>query len=205
MNEETAEPTHASGLMTYPGQSAWLKALWRSPIFLWRLGLKFTLPPQIMLLTTRGRKSGLPRRTMLEFTYMNGRVYVTSAWGRRSQWYQNILADPRVTVQTGRYGLIYGTAQRVTTDEELSRLYWQFRQSPVWDEYLAAYELGDRVDEFLTSKGRLIILHVEPGPVNSPPPQPADLAWVWLPLFALFAGYWLYLRMHDHPNDKSNL
>lgn len=194
MNTQT-QPIREQGLMIYPGDTSWRKALWRAPITIWRLGLSFMLPREFLLLTTRGRQSGLPRRAMLEYSYMDGRIYLSSGWGSKAQWYQNIIADPRVTVQTRDHGLISGTAERVLEDAKLEPLYWKLRHSPVWPEYLQAWGIGDRVDEILANKDRLIILRIEPGRVDAPPPQPADLAWVWFPVGALFVGYWVYSRL----------
>jgi deazaflavin-dependent oxidoreductase (nitroreductase family) len=50
------------------------------------------------VLTTTGRRSGLPRRTPLNYAIVGGCVYVLSGFGTRADWYRNLLADPRVTV-----------------------------------------------------------------------------------------------------------
>jgi deazaflavin-dependent oxidoreductase (nitroreductase family) len=55
-----------------------------------------------LLLTTTGRKSGLPRTTPLNFITMDGAYVVAAAWGTHADWYQNLLADPDVTVQVGK-------------------------------------------------------------------------------------------------------
>jgi len=53
----------------------------------------------VLLLTTTGRKSGLPRSTPLQYEELNGMIYVASARGQQSDWFRNILADPNVHVQ----------------------------------------------------------------------------------------------------------
>jgi deazaflavin-dependent oxidoreductase (nitroreductase family) len=53
----------------------------------------------VLLLTTTGRKSGLPRQTPLQFEEAGGFIYVSSARGSAADWYRNILADPRVQVR----------------------------------------------------------------------------------------------------------
>ncbi|NMB54041.1 MAG: nitroreductase family deazaflavin-dependent oxidoreductase [Leptolinea sp.] len=52
-----------------------------------------------LLLTTTGRKSGLPRITPVQYEEVDGLIYVGSARGQKSDWFKNILADPRVHVQ----------------------------------------------------------------------------------------------------------
>lgn len=56
----------------------------------------------VLKLTTTGRKSGLPRTTCVSFMPEGDHYIVFSGFGVHSNWYQNILANPRVTVQVGR-------------------------------------------------------------------------------------------------------
>jgi len=53
----------------------------------------------VLLLTTTGRKSGLPRETPLQFEEVDGDIYVASARGREADWFKNIRAHPHVSVQ----------------------------------------------------------------------------------------------------------
>lgn len=57
--------------------------------------------PKYLYLTTTGRLSGRPRRIEIWFTRHEGRYYVIAEHGRRSQWVQNLLADPRVRARVG--------------------------------------------------------------------------------------------------------
>lgn len=56
----------------------------------------------VLLLTTTGRKSGLPRVTPLQFEQVDGDIYVASARGPAADWYRNLQADPNVQVQLGK-------------------------------------------------------------------------------------------------------
>lgn len=53
----------------------------------------------VLLLTTLGRKSGLPRVTPLQYEEVNGCYYIASARGANADWYKNILANPSVHVR----------------------------------------------------------------------------------------------------------
>lgn len=53
----------------------------------------------VMLLTTTGRKSGLPRQTPLQYEKVNDDYYIASARGSDADWFKNIVADPKVHVQ----------------------------------------------------------------------------------------------------------
>jgi deazaflavin-dependent oxidoreductase (nitroreductase family) len=56
-----------------------------------------------LLITTRGRRSGLLRRTALFYGKDGERYIVASNGGKPTHpaWYLNLLADPRVEVQDG--------------------------------------------------------------------------------------------------------
>ncbi|MFI6925316.1 nitroreductase family deazaflavin-dependent oxidoreductase [Nonomuraea spiralis] len=78
------------------------RRLWRLPILLYRLGLGPLLGSRVMLLTHTGRVSGLPRRAVIEVVRHDGHGYVAaSGFGPKADWYRNVMATPRVTVQVG--------------------------------------------------------------------------------------------------------
>jgi deazaflavin-dependent oxidoreductase (nitroreductase family) len=56
----------------------------------------------VLLLTTTGRKSGLPRVTPLQFEEVDGDYYIASARGQDADWFKNIQANPNVHVQIQR-------------------------------------------------------------------------------------------------------
>jgi len=60
-------------------------------------------PPaeMVLLLTTRGRRSGLERVTPLQYEDIDGVYFVGSARGLRADWFRNLTADPHVKVQIG--------------------------------------------------------------------------------------------------------
>jgi deazaflavin-dependent oxidoreductase (nitroreductase family) len=71
----------------------------RPPQIAYRLGLGRLIGRLVLLLTTTGRKSGLPRVTPLQYERVDGLIYVMSARGTKADWFRNILADPRVEVR----------------------------------------------------------------------------------------------------------
>jgi deazaflavin-dependent oxidoreductase (nitroreductase family) len=54
----------------------------------------------LLLLTTTGRKSGLPRQTPLQYELIDGDYYVGSARGEQADWLRNLQVNPRVQVET---------------------------------------------------------------------------------------------------------
>lgn len=85
-----------------PGIRKLFKLLSKPPRIAYALGLGPWLGRLVLLLTTRGRKTGLFRVTPLQYEQIEGRYYVASAFGDRADWYRNILVDPDVRVRVGR-------------------------------------------------------------------------------------------------------
>ena len=78
--------------------------LYRAPVGLYRLRLGWLLGHRFLLLTHTGRKTGLPRQTVLEVMRHDSTTdtYVVAAgFGKRSNWYRNILASTNVTIEVG--------------------------------------------------------------------------------------------------------
>ena len=170
--------------MAYP-DSEFQKALFKWPVHLWRLGLAPLLGKLMMLITHTGRKSGLPRRTMTECYRINGGYYAPCAFGERAQWYMNISADPRVTIQTAE-GVQSSIAVRVTDDDEILAIMdaIQERSGAIYEMYLDLLELRDDPEEILAHKDRIYWFRFDPTEETTPPPLEADLAWV-LPVAGL--------------------
>ena len=75
----------------------------------------------LMILRTRGRKSGEMRDAPLGYTIVGEYVYGIAGFGRKTHWYQNVLADPHVEV--GLPGRSFsGVAEEVTDQEERTRI-----------------------------------------------------------------------------------
>ena len=91
--------------MKFPSPPRGLKALpWRMPIWIYRLGFGFIIGKHGLLLTHKGRKSRKDRQNVLEIIHSSpnaGKYYVVSGFGTLSDWYQNIINDPAVTIQIG--------------------------------------------------------------------------------------------------------
>jgi deazaflavin-dependent oxidoreductase (nitroreductase family) len=82
------------------GWKAWF---WRAPIWLYRWHLGWLLGKRFLLLTHTGRKSGLPRYAVLEIIKHDAKTFfVSSGFGEKAQWYQNILQTPEVRLEAGR-------------------------------------------------------------------------------------------------------
>ena len=75
----------------------------------------------LMILRTRGRKSGEMRDAPLGYTIVGDSVYCIAGFGRRTHWFQNVLVDPHVEViLPGRS--FSGVAEEVTEAGERLRV-----------------------------------------------------------------------------------
>ncbi len=81
-------------------------SLWKiikyPPQFFYAIGLGPIYGRVVLLLTTTGRKSGLPRVTPLQYEEINGCIYIGSARGTKADWYRNIVANPKVNIRVRR-------------------------------------------------------------------------------------------------------
>jgi deazaflavin-dependent oxidoreductase (nitroreductase family) len=89
-----------------------------------RFGSQFTGGAPVMLLTTRGRKSGKPRTSPLLYMRDGERIITVASKGgapNHPAWYLNLKDSPEVTVQIGNTQ----TAMRATTaTPEQKAKYW---------------------------------------------------------------------------------
>lgn len=163
----------------YP-RSEWSRQAFRLPFLLWRLGMGPLFGRVILILTTTGRRSGLPRRAALEYHKMGGKKYAVSAFGTRSEWYRNILADPYVSIQSAD-GSERAVARRVSDDKELLSVFQVFmrRDPPITRWYLRSLGIQPDGESILANKDRIHLLRFDPTGEAAPPGLDVDLAWLW--------------------------
>lgn len=179
-----ATPTHkADSGIPYPNIPA--RKLLRLPIWLYRTGLGGLLNRfHIMLLTTEGRKSGLPRHTAIEYRAHGSKIYVVSAWGERSDWYRNLLVNPTVSLRQGERSLS-AQAHPVTDTGEALRVLNLFRKTaPAWyDALLTQLSTEQNVNRMNLPNisSEFTIVRFEPLSDHLVlPVVPTDRRWVWL-------------------------
>ena len=79
----------------------------------------FERAPGWVLLTTIGRKTGLPREVMLPCERTADAIIVISTYGRRSDWIRNLQRQPQVRVTAA--GWVVGATAEVLDDLEAKR------------------------------------------------------------------------------------
>jgi deazaflavin-dependent oxidoreductase (nitroreductase family) len=83
-------------------------------------------------LTTTGRSSGEPHEIEIWFGVIESTLYLISGNGPTADWYQNLVADPAVTVRIGHESRV-GRAYVVTDPEERRRVGDVMGAKYVWD------------------------------------------------------------------------
>jgi deazaflavin-dependent oxidoreductase (nitroreductase family) len=194
MMMSTQYQQYEKGIMRYPA-NGWRRVMFKAPLILWRLGLGPIIGKIMLIITHTGRKSGLPRHTMVEYHMLDGVKYVPCAFGPRADWFKNIKADPRVTIQTA-HGPERAIAIRVTEEQELLAVFDLFmrRDPPLTNWYLDSLGIQPNHDDVIAKKERINWFRFNPTDEPTPPPLEADLVWV-LPLLGFgLALVWMITR-----------
>ena len=101
-----------------------------------KVGAPFEGAPMV-LLTSKGAKSGRPHTTPLVYLEDAGRIYVFGSMGgapKHPAWYHNLVANPDATVEVGTES--YAVKAVVTSGEERDRLFGkQASLLPQFGEY----------------------------------------------------------------------
>jgi deazaflavin-dependent oxidoreductase (nitroreductase family) len=125
-----------------------VRTLYRVPIWIFRLHLGWLLMKHFLLLTHIGRKSGLPRQTILEvlqYDQAKGRYVVFAGWGEQSDWVKNIEKTPQAVIQVGQRPL-QAQAVRLSPEEAESIILAYARQHPYLIRVIPRLLLGYRMD-----------------------------------------------------------
>jgi deazaflavin-dependent oxidoreductase (nitroreductase family) len=178
MSANTERLPYPKGLSRY---------LIRLPIWVYQSGLgRLMSGMRLMVLTTWGRQSGLPRHTAIEYRTHGSKIYVVSAWGRRPNWYRNLIAQPVVRVRLGRQ-TFSARAQVVEDAGEALRVLYLFRKRApfIYDPiltYLSDHQsVNSRTLPDVSHK--FTIVRLDPSSeVVGPPAVDTNLKWIWLVL-----------------------
>lgn len=157
----------------------------RFMVLLFRLGLgnwgNRPETSQVMVLVHKGRKSGLPRKTPVNYAIVDDVIYCTAAFGSRADWYRNVVANPRVQVWLPD-GWYAGEAEEVPPDDLQRNAL--MRQVLIASGFAAPLFAGanpktasDAQLAEISASYRL--MRIYPSEACTGPGGPGDLAWVW--------------------------
>ena len=185
-----------SKLMAYPARGTFNRLFFKAPLIFWRMGLGPLLGQSMLVLTSWGRKSRLPRHTALSYTIYNGKVYLAPGWPERSDWYKNLQADPHATVQLGE-GYYHATARPVADESEFAEVARELLEGG--DAYLQPWldslEIEFELQDLVAKRERVVLLALDWSKEGGPEPMPVDLTWLWWVLGITYLVGWLMGRL----------
>ncbi len=168
-------------------------------LFLWRLGLGrwFDAWPKvggrILVLVHTGRKSGIRRRTPVNYTLLGDDIIIVAGFGAAADWYRNIKQDPNVEVWLPE-GWWEARAEDYDDPPNMIRT----MRKLMYDTGFAAplmgvdpNKLSDVELEKLVADYKLVRLRRTAACTG--PGGPGDLAWFWPTATFVLAGM-LWLR-----------
>jgi deazaflavin-dependent oxidoreductase (nitroreductase family) len=172
-------------------------------LLMWRLGMGplLNMGPvmagRYMVITHTGRKSGMKRRTPVNFAIVDDEVYCVAGFGSVSDWYRNLIANPQVEVWLPD-GWYAGIAEEVTHPEARLPLLRQVLIGSGFAALAAGIDPKQMTDEELdaaTKEYRLI--HIRRVAARTGKDGPGDLVWLW-PLLVLI----LFLALLCRPMGR---
>lgn len=144
------------------------------------LGPLFSTPMtgSMMLLRTTGRRSGLPREAPLGYVIREGAVYCCAGFGRRTAWYRNLVADPRVEVILPTCA-IAGLAETVTDPVEWGRIFPAYVRTLGLIGRLTLGDVGAAGEDRLASiRAQLPLVRIRPTGLASGPADLGGGLWI---------------------------
>jgi deazaflavin-dependent oxidoreductase (nitroreductase family) len=135
----------------------------------------------VVLLRVRGRRSGLVRETPLNYLLADGAIWVLAGFGPRTEWYRNLLAEPRVEAWLPGRRLAC-VATEVRDPAIRSRIIPPLVRSTAFPSLAAGVNPWTTADEEIDRALAwvpLIRLDADVGPLDAGPDDPGGTGWIW--------------------------
>jgi deazaflavin-dependent oxidoreductase (nitroreductase family) len=165
-------PVHRAGL------AAWLS----NPLTGWQC-----------LVTTTGRRSGLPRHTPLGYLVADGAAWVMAGYGPSTLWYRNLLDDPRVTLLLPGRPPFPALATEARDPSVRARIIPPLARSMALPGTLIgclpATATDERILECVSFVPLVRIAPADGSTLPAGPDDPGGLAWAWRQALALGVSF----------------
>jgi deazaflavin-dependent oxidoreductase (nitroreductase family) len=174
-NRYAVVPLHRAGL------AAWLG----SPLAGWQC-----------LLSTTGRRSGLPRHTPLGYVIADGAAWVMAGYGPSTLWLKNVLEEPRVTLLLpGRPPIAALAADERDAGVRARIIPALARSMALPGAAIGCFPPTSTDERILECTSWVPLVRIAPAdgsPLAAGPEDPGGLGWTWrlaLALGATFVGF----------------
>jgi len=165
---------------------------------MWRLGLGqfINIWPEgigrIMVIGHTGRKTGLRHQSPVNYTLVDGEIYCVAGYGKRADWYRNLLANPIVDVWLPD-GWWAGVAEEMKDSPERLPLIREVLIASAFAGRMAGFDpaMSDAALDKMTANYRLMRIHRMEARTGRN--GPGDLAWVW-PLATMLLLPFIFFR-----------
>jgi deazaflavin-dependent oxidoreductase (nitroreductase family) len=163
-------PLHRAGL------AAWLG----NPVSGWQC-----------LVTTTGRRSGLPRHTPLGYLVADGAAWVMAGYGPSTLWYRNVLDEPRVTLLLPGRPPMPAVATEATDPSTRARIMPAIcRSMAVPGAMIGCFPPTSTDERILECVSWVPLVRIDPAdgtPLAAGPDDPGGYAWAWRQALAVGA------------------
>jgi deazaflavin-dependent oxidoreductase (nitroreductase family) len=164
------------------------------PIFRLGLGIFLVNPLSgyIMVLKTKGRKSGMTRYAPVNYAIANGVIYCISGFGQVSDWYRNLMAQPDIDVILPS-GAVHGHATVVSDALERNQVVRQVLINAGFAGYMEGYDPRAISDDELERRSTTLqVIRITPNGLAAGAFDPGGWSWIlWTVLFVPMIIWWI--------------
>jgi deazaflavin-dependent oxidoreductase (nitroreductase family) len=140
------------------------------------------------LVTTIGRRSGLPRHTPLGYLVMDGAAWVVAGYGPSTLWYRNVLDDPRVDLLLPGRPPIAARATEERDPSVRARIIPPLCRSMALPAAMSGIPSTWTDERILASVAYVPLVRIVPADgtrLAAGPEDPGGLGWTWRQALAL--------------------
>jgi deazaflavin-dependent oxidoreductase (nitroreductase family) len=204
---DAPEPPPAPSLAEPPDLSGAARAISDASRTLFRYGNRYAMVPfhraglgawlgnpltgWQCLVTTTGRRSGLPRHTPLGYLVVDGAAWVMAGYGPSTLWYRNILDDPRVELLLPGRPPIAALATEERDASTRARIIPPLCRSMMLPgAMIGCFPPTSTDDRILGCVAYVPLVRIAPAdgtPLAAGPDDPGGLGWTWRQALAVGA------------------
>ena len=205
--DASEDPASGPALAPPPAMSSLVQALSDASVTLFRYGNRYAMVPfhraglaawlgtpltgWQCLVTTTGRRSGLPRHTPLGYMVADGAVWVMAGYGPKTLWFRNLLDEPRTTLLLpGRPPIATIASEERDPSVRARILPPLVRSMKLPGSLIGSYPPATSDERILELVAWIPLVRLEAAdgaPIPAGPDDPGGLGWTWRQALAVGA------------------